>query len=102
MLTRGGEDTQASVELVAVAAFTFHHSPVFVHVTSVTWQHVEYHELISSSFRHSHHGISNSKTRNSPRPDSITYASKSLQSSNIQICINQVAINSLGLHCIIK
>lgn len=33
MLARGGEDAQASAELVAVAAFTFHCSPVFVHVT---------------------------------------------------------------------
>lgn len=102
MLTRGGEDTQASVELVAVAAFTFHHSPVLVHVTFVTWQHVEYHELISFSSRQSHHGISNSKTRNNPRPDPITYATNPLRSSNLQSCINQIAINSLGLHCIIK
>jgi hypothetical protein len=97
MLTRGGEDTQASVELVAVAAFTFHHSPVFVHVTFVTVAC----GVSRTASRQSHHGISNSKTH-SPRPDPITCATKPLRSSNLQICINQVAINSLGLHCIIK
>lgn len=98
MLTRGGEDTQASVELVAVAAFTFHHSPVFVHVTLITWQHVEDHELVQlqtvASWTTPRHGTV---------PDPINHiCGKPLRFPNLQICINQIAINSLGLHCIIK